>query len=162
MRLWRIATETRTFVADDLSVKAAAISPGRWNGPGQAVLYAAPTVALAMLETAAHINTLGLPLNRFLVAIDVPDAVWAQRQELPIDQLPIGWSAVPAGQTSVDVGAQWLLRQGSLVLCVPSVIVPEEPIALINPAHPMASQLTAHKVRPVTYGAVFRNPLSKK
>ena len=157
MRLWRIATETRTFVANDLSGKGAAISPGRWNGPGQAVVYAAPTVALAMLETAAHVNTLGLPINRFLVAIDVPDAVWAQRLDMAVDQLPLGWSAIPAGQTSADVGAQWLSRQSSLVLCVPSVIVPEESIALINPAHPMASQLTAHTVRPVTYRAVFRN-----
>lgn len=156
MRLWRIATETRLFAAQDLSGKGAAISPGRWNGLGQAMLYAAPSVALAMLETAAHINTLGLPLNRFLVAIDVPDALWAQRQDIAADQLPLGWAAIPAGLTSVDVGSQWLSRQSSLLLCVPSVIVPEEPIALINPAHPMVSQLTAHKLRPVTYGAVFR------
>ena len=156
MRLWRIATETRAFAAQDLSGQGAAISPGRWNGPGQAVIYAAPSVALAMLETAAHINTLGLPLNRFLVAIDVPDALWAQRQDIAADQLPIGWAAIPAGLTSVEVGAQWLSRQNSLLLCVPSVIVPEEPIALINPAHPMASQLSAHKVRPITYGSVFR------
>lgn len=156
MRLWRIATETRAFAAQDLSGKGAAISPGRWNGPGQAVVYAAPTVALAMLETAAHINTAGLPLNRFLVAIDMPDALWAQRQDIAADQLPPGWAAIPAGLTSVEVGSQWLSRQSSLLLCVPSVIVPEEPVTLINPAHPMASQLTAHKVRPVTYGTVFR------
>ena len=156
MRLWRIATETRAFAAQDLSGQGAAISPGRWNGPGQAVIYTAPSVALAMLETAAHINTLGLPLNRFLVAIDVPDALWAQRQDIAADQLPIGWAAIPAGLTSVEVGAQWLSRQNSLLLCLPSVIVPEEPIVLINPAHPMASQLSAHKVRPITYGSVFR------
>ena len=156
MRLWRIATETRTFAAHDLSGNGAAISPGRWNGPGQVVVYAAPTMALAMLETAAHINTLGLPLNRFLVAIDVPDALWAQRQEISVDQLPVGWSAIPAGQTSVEVGAQWLSRQSNLLLCVPSVIVPEESIALINPAHPSASQLKAFKLRPINYGAVFR------
>jgi RES domain-containing protein len=156
VRLWRIATETRIFTAQDLSGKGAAISPGRWNGPGQPVVYAAPTAALAMLETTAHIHSLGLPMNRFLVAIDVPDALWAQRQDIPVDQLPVGWSAIPAGLSSVEVGAQWLSRQSSLLLCVPSVIVPEESIALINPAHPMASQLTAMKVRPVTYGAVFR------
>ncbi len=109
-----------------------------------------------MPETAAHINTLGLPLNRFLVAIDVPDDLWAQRQDIAADQLPPGWAAIPAGLTSVEVGTQWLSRQSSLLLCVPSVIVPEEPIALINPAHPMAGQLSAYKVRPVTYGSVFR------
>lgn len=156
MRLWRIATETREFTALDLSGNGAAKSPGRWNGPGQPVIYAAPTVALAMLETAAHIQALGLPLNRFLVAIDLPDDLWAQRQQMTHEQLPVGWAAIPAGLTSVEVGSQWLARQSSLVLCVPSVIVPEELVALINPAHPLANKVAAAKVRPVTYGAVFR------
>lgn len=158
MRLWRIATETREFAAVDLSGKGAAKYPGRWNGPGQAVVYAAPTVALAMLETAAHVNAMGLPLNKFLVAIEVPDNLWAQRQEITADQLPVGWAAIPAGLTSVEVGAKWLTDKSSLVLCLPSVIVPEELVALINPAHPMADRLSAKKVRAVTYGAVFRAP----
>lgn len=157
MRLWRIATETREFAAHDLSGNGAAKNPGRWNGTGQPVVYAAPTVALAMLETAAHIHTLGLPLNRFLVAIDVPDDLWGQRLELSAAQLPVGWDAIPAGLTSVETGAQWLSRQTSLVLCVPSVIVPEEYVALINPAHPQAGQLAAVKIRSVSYGAIFRN-----
>lgn len=156
MRLWRIATETREFTALDLSGKGAAKSPGRWNGPGQAVIYAAPTVALAMLETAAHIHALGLPLNRFLVAIEIPDELWAQRQQMTAEELPVGWAAIPAGFTSVEIGSQWLARQSSLVLCVPSVIVPEELVALVNPAHPQANRVSAVKVRPVTYGAVFR------
>lgn len=142
MRLWRIATETREFAAIDLSGKGAAKNPGRWNGPGQPVVYASPTVALAMLETAAHINAMGLPLNRFLVALEIPDDLWAQRQQITAGEFP--------------VGAQWLSRQSSLVLCVPSVIVPEELVALINPAHPQANRATATKVRPVTYGSVFR------
>jgi RES domain-containing protein len=154
--LWRIATETREFTALDLSGKGAAKSPGRWNGPGQPVVYAAPTVALATLETAAHIHALGLPLNRFLVAIEIPDDVWAQRQQMTAGELPVGWAAIPAGFASVEIGSQWLTHQSSLVLCVPSVIVPEELVALINPAHPLAERLSAHMVRAVTYGAVFR------
>lgn len=150
MKLWRVATETREYAADDMSGRGAAKNPGRWNGPGQAVIYAAPTVALAMLETAAHINALGLPLNRFLVAIEIPDAVWALRQEIPADQLAPGWNAIPAGLTSVEIGSKWLVRQTSLVLCVPSVIVPEEFVALLNPAHPQAAVALATKARPVT------------
>ena len=53
------------------------MSPGRWNDEKQAVVYSAPTIAIAVLETAAHIDDAGLPLNRFLVEIDVPDDVWA-------------------------------------------------------------------------------------
>ncbi|MSQ70912.1 MAG: RES domain-containing protein [Betaproteobacteria bacterium] len=156
MRLWRIATETREFAAVDLSGKGAAKNPGRWNGRGQPVVYASPTVALAMLETAAHINAMGLPLNRFLVAIEIPDASWEQRQKMTAEELPVGWDAIPAGLTCTVVGAQWLSNQSSLVLCVPSVIVPEEWVALINPVHPLANLVSAAKVRPVTYGSVFR------
>lgn len=107
MRLWRIATETRTFVTNDLSGKGAAISPGRWNGLGQAVVYAAPTVALVMLEIAAHVNTLGLPINRFLVAIDVPDAVWAQRHDMAVDQLPLVKPVPTWAHSGCRVKAAW-------------------------------------------------------
>ena len=76
MRLWRIAADTRQYPANDISGAGAAKSPGRWNNTGEAVLYTAPTISLAVLETAAHINDAGLPLNRYLVQIDVPDEVW--------------------------------------------------------------------------------------
>ena len=75
MKLWRIAAETRKYAAHDLSGGGAAASPGRWNDDKQAVIYSAPTIAIAVLETAAHIDDAGLPLNRFLVEINVPDDV---------------------------------------------------------------------------------------
>ena len=80
--LWRIATETRDYKANDLSGGGAAKSPGRWNAPGQFVVYAAETLALAVLETTAHIDNAGLPLNRFVVQIQVPQALWEARAEL--------------------------------------------------------------------------------
>lgn len=65
MILWRIAADTRTYSADDLSGLGAAMYPGRWNEVKQAVLYSAPTIAIAVLETAAHVDDAGLPLDRF-------------------------------------------------------------------------------------------------
>ena len=94
MKLWRIAAETRSYPADSLSGGGAAVSPGRWNEQKQAVVYSAPTIAIAVLETAAHIDDAGLPLNRFLVEIDVPDEVWALHEEVKPAALP------PAGQGS--------------------------------------------------------------
>jgi len=52
MILWRIAADTRKYGADDLSGGGAAASPGRWNDEGQVALYTAPTIAIAVLETA--------------------------------------------------------------------------------------------------------------
>jgi RES domain-containing protein len=154
--LWRIAAETRDYSADDLSGLGAATYPGRWNGRQEAVVYAAPNLALAVLETAAHIDDAGLPLNRFVVRIDVPEALWAARQVLTLSALAPGWAAIPAGHSSVRVGSNWLAAKSSLILLVPSVIVPEEAIALINPAHPAASRLKATTVRAFDYRRLFR------
>lgn len=125
MILWRIAAETRQYKAGDVSGGGAARSPGRWNELGQAVLYTAPTIAIAVLETAAHIDDSGLPLNRYLVRLDVPAAVWRRRQALDASTLPPTWNAIPAGATSAQIGADWLRSLRSAILMVPSVIVPE-------------------------------------
>ncbi|HTH77378.1 MAG TPA: RES family NAD+ phosphorylase [Ramlibacter sp.] len=156
MILWRIAAETRQYKANDLSGGGAARSPGRWNEAGQAVLYAAPTIAIAVLETAAHIDDGGFPLNRYLVRIDVPTAVWKKRRELDVAGLPLTWDAIPAGATSAQIGAAWIKSRGSAVLIVPSVIVPEEQAALVNPAHPDIAKISATVLRPFEYNKLFR------
>jgi RES domain-containing protein len=156
VKLWRIAAETRSHAADDLSGAGAAAHPGRWNDHGEPVLYAAATLSLAVLETAAHIEAAGLPLNRFLVQLDVPDAVWAQREELDVAGLAPAWSAIPAGKASVGIGSEWLRSLRSPMLLVPSVIVPEEQAVLVNPAHPACKRISARVVRPFEYHRLFR------
>ena len=136
--LWRIATDAREYEATDLSGKGAESSGGRWNRPGQPVVYTASTASLACLETVVHLNAASLPLNRFLVRIDVPDAVWQARQTWRLEDLPVGWSAVPEGKVSLDLGDKWLHTRESALLVVPSVVVPEEFNVLINPLHPSA------------------------
>jgi len=156
VNLWRIAAETRAYRADDLSGTGAAAHPGRWNDFGEPVVYCAPTIATAVLETAAHIDDGGLPLNRFIVQIDIPDDAWNRRESLSADRLPETWAAIPAGQASVKVGSRWLSARRSLLLLVPSVIVPEEPVALLNPRHPDAATVVARIVRPFEYNRLFR------
>ncbi len=157
MKLWRIAAETRKYLAIDLSGGGAANSPGRWNDDKEPVVYSAPTIAMAVLETAAHVDDSGLPLNRYLVDIDVPDDVWAQREEIDIAKLPLTWAAIPAGRASVKVGSNWLSSLKSPILMVPSVIVPEEWVSLINPKHSEASRITAKVVRLFEYNRLFRS-----
>ena len=157
MKLWRIAAETRKYPATDLSGGGAASSPGRWNNDKEPVVYSAPAIAMAVLETAAHVDDSGLPLNRYLVEIDVPDDVWAKREEIDIAKLPPTWAAIPAGRASVKVGSNWLSSLTSPILMVPSVIVPEEWVSLINPKHSEASRITAKLVRLFEYNRLFRS-----
>lgn len=149
--LWRIATHTREFRADDLQGKGAELTGGRWNRPGRPVVYTATSVALACLETVVHLRAHALPLNRFLVRIDVPDALWADRQVFEAGALPAGWNAVPEGKVSLDLGDTWLKAARTAMLVVPSAIVPEEQNVLLNPRHPQAGSVTATLLRPWVY-----------
>ncbi len=154
--LWRIAAETRAYKADDLSGAGAAKHPGRWNEEGDAVLYASTTRALAVLETVAHINDAGLPLNRFLLRIDVPKATWEKRQILNPATINPAWRAIPAGRASSRLGHDWYVSNKSALLQVPSVIVEEESNMLINPKHPGAAGMTATIIRLFEYNRLFR------
>ena len=156
MNVWRIAAETRAYAAHDLSGGGAAARPGRWNDERQPLVYAATHIALAVLETAAHMDDAGLPLNRFLVRIKVPDEVWAAREEFDAASLPASWAAIPAGRASVRTGSRWIASLRCAIALVPSVIVPEEQVALINPAHSDARKLRASVVRPFDYNRLFR------
>ena len=157
MRLWRIAADTRKYPADDLSGGGSVKNPGRWNDAGEPVVYAAPAISLAVLETAAHIDDGGLPLNRYLLELDVPDEVWASREELIVATLPVTWSAIPAGHASVKIGSTWLASLRSPILLVPSVVVPEGRASLINPVHPACKRITARIVRLFEYNRLFRS-----
>ena len=147
MRVWRIATDTPDYVADDLGGTGARLTGGRWNRPGNALLYCAGNPSLACLETIVHLGAGGLPLNRYLVAIDLADRHWAAREEHRAEDLPVGWDALPPGKVSLDFGDRWLAEKRSLVLAVPSAIVPEDRVVLINPLHPEAASVKATKLR---------------
>jgi len=150
---WRIGSDTRDYQSDDLSGAGAAATGGRWNSAGQSCVYAASSRALAALETLVHMPPEALPLNRYLVAIEIPDAVWNARLQSTSAALSVGWDAQPPGQVSVDFGDRWLLSRASAILLVPSVVVPEEANVLINPAHPDATHIRALKDRRWLYDA---------
>ena len=157
MKLWRIAAETRKYPATDLSGNAAAAHPGRWNEEQQPVVYTASSLALAVLETASHIDDAGLPLNRFVIELAVPDNVWALHQALHPQDLSPSWASIPAGRASIEAGCAWLRSNQSPILRVPSVIVPEEYAALINPRHPASSKIKSKVVRVFEYNKLFRS-----
>lgn len=156
MKLWRIATDTEDYTADDLSGKGAEMTGGRWNRVGTPLVYTADSRALACLEVFVHLNAgRKLPLNRYLVEVELPDAAWRGRTRfVPEDH--VGWDAEPKGKVSIDWGTDWARGGSSLLAEVPSVIVPEESIVLINPLHPNAASMTCTKIRKWTFDQRIR------
>lgn len=145
--LWLIATDTASYQADDLSGAGAKATGGRWNEPGISLVYTSETRALACLETVVHLNAGGLPFNRYLVEITIPDDVWASAQVETPSGLGVGWDAEPAGQVSIQFGTTWVRSGRAALLVVPSVIVQEECNVLINPAHADSARIAAVKRR---------------
>lgn len=147
--LYRLASETPNYAADDLSGAGAAQTGGRWNAVGSPVVYCAHSRALAYLETLVHLLpalAAGIPppKNRCMIEIDVPNSVWSNRHVAKKDsKFPGGWNVLPVGKGSVDYGTAWLAAKTSALLVVPSIIVPEEENVLINPLHPDAKSTSA-------------------
>ena len=102
-----------------------------------------------------HLAVGDLPLNRYLVYVEVPDELWSAAIIFnPRDH--VGWDAIPAGMVSLDAGDSWAKAMTSALMLAPSVIVPEEVNILINPAHRGTGQIRANKVRRWTYDARLR------
>jgi len=151
IEIWRIAPDTPEYEAHDLSGKGAGKTGGRWNHKGTAMVYASASRSLACLETVVHLSGgTPLPLNRYLVQLLVPMAVWNARTTFK-PRAHVGWDAEPAGKVSIDWGTAWAKAKATLVAQVPSVIVPEEHNILLNPQHPDAGKVKATKVRKWTY-----------
>ena len=156
MFVWRIAADTPTYQADDMTGAGAKDTGGRWNSKGNAMVYASESRALACLETVVHFGAGSLPLNRYLVQINISDNIWKGREILDVKSAPVGWDALPEGMASLQFGDKWLTSARTAVLLVPSIISPEEHNILINPAHPAATSIRATKIRKWVYDARLR------
>ena len=123
---------------------------------GGVVCWTASTSrALACLETLVHLGAAGLPLNRYLVEIRVPESDWSSRTIFE-PKRHVGWDAEPPGLVSLEWGNDWSSTGSSLLAQVPSVVVPEEANVLINSRHPHARAVRARKLRRWSYDARLR------
>lgn len=151
VNLWRIAKHTPEFRATDLSGGGAKSTGGRWNSKGTAVVYASTTIALATLESLAHLGGNIAIRNAFLIQITVPAALWKKREIVEAEDLPPTWLAEPPGSTTIEFGDEWLAGMSAALLMVPSVIIPEEYNILINPAHADAARISCWEFRQHIY-----------
>jgi RES domain-containing protein len=143
----------------DLTGAAAKAVGGRWNHVGTPMVYAASTIALAALETIVHLGAVAAPLNRYVIALDIPDAFFRRRQVVSPPP-PDAWDAIPPSYKSKDFGSAWVRAAGSLLLDVPSVIVPQERNVLLNPLHPGIERVVARNLGRFLYDDRLRPPRS--
>ena len=106
---------------------------GRWNGPGVAMVYTAGSASLAILEMLVH-----LPAHELLKRYVLFDVTFDDSLVTAIHPatLPRVWRRSPPPIAVQHIGDKWIAGGRSVILRVPSVVVPTESNYLLNPAHP--------------------------
>lgn len=132
MELFRIA---QAKYADDLSGNGARLYGGRWNSEGLFAVYTSLSRSLALLETLAHTPTKMMDAKEYiLITLSLPDTLKPERIE--VGDLPAVWDAPDTRPVTKKIGDKFLRSKNSLLMAVPSVLVPEETNYVINPLHP--------------------------
>jgi len=128
---WRITSEKYADTA--FSGEGAKKYGGRFNSVGTLVVYTSESISLATLELLAKAGRRQRLSGRVVLSV-----TFEESQVIVYDNedLPEGWDARPYGPSSQQATGEWIRSEKSLVLKVPSVVVPEEHNYLINPEHP--------------------------
>ena len=141
---WRITPAQYKDTA--FSGEGAKAYGGRFNRVGTPTVYTSESLALATLELLTKINSRSRAADRVCLPVRFDEAQVLVRKK---DDLPEGWDARPYGLASQEIGDAWVRSQASLVLRVPSIVVPRECNYLINPRHPDASDLEVGEPEPL-------------
>lgn len=127
---WRIVK--RKLSGDAFSGEGARLYGGRWNSPGVRMVYTAESRSLAALEVLVHLESPDLLSNYVLfeVSFDVSLVTTTEESKLPAD-----WQAEPPPRALLEIGDAWATARASAVLRVPSAIIADEGLFLLNPLH---------------------------
>ncbi|MBU1221034.1 RES family NAD+ phosphorylase [Myxococcota bacterium] len=153
MKVYRIA---KNQYIHDLSGEGARLYGGRWNRPGQRVLYTAQSRALAALECLVHLPLHFLPPDMSIAEIELPSG--AVLQSVNPAELAGDWNTFPPPGFLADITGKWLSDGANLGLIVPSAVVSGESNCLINPAHPQFELIKITEIAPFNFDSrLLRN-----
>ncbi len=143
---WRIVPPKR--VADAFSGEGARWFGGRWNSVGVPMVYTAESKALAALEILVHVDS-GELLEEFLCIPVTFDK--RLMRSLSFDDLPEDWRTNPPPPSTQQLGDRWARAKASILLEVPSILIPGESNYLINPAHPNIGKMKTGAPQPFEF-----------
>jgi RES domain-containing protein len=131
--LWRISNYAT------LDGTGGLYASGRWHTKGHPVVYCTLNPSTALLETLVHmeIDSEDRPERFQVLKIEGPKTL--SQETVTVATFPENW---PEDITSTQgIGDLWLSEGRSLLLKVPSVLVPETWNILVNPLHSEARLL---------------------
>lgn len=140
---WRIVKSALAATAFD--GEGARLHGGRWNSPGSAVVYTAQSESLAAMELLVQLQASQLLLSYSSIPVDFDNALV---EVVDSAALPANWRESPTPSALQQIGDLWVAQQRSVVLQVPSAVVPSELNFLFNPTHPDFTQVTVGQRKP--------------
>lgn len=146
---WRITKNRYMEVA--FTGEGAEESGGRWNSEGTRIVYASSSISLAILEILVNLRDEQILSTYVVIPFRFDDSLM---ESLDVKSLPEDWASLPSSPSAKSVGDDWVESKTSLILEVPSVVVPSEINYLINPSHPNYDQ--------ITYGDPIPLPLDER
>ena len=139
IRVWRI-TRAKHAAFDGHGARR---HGGRWNRAGTPVVYTSASLALAALELFVNLERPNPPGDLVAISADIPETLTISR--VPPAELPPSWRSYPPPEALADLGTRWARELKSLVLAVPSAVIPQELNYLLNPLHSDFKRIRAGK-----------------
>jgi len=136
MMLWRVSRHR------DLTGAGGLRAPGRWHWSGLRVVYLADSSAGALLEACVHTSANDVPPQYTLLAIAAAEGI--STETVDSNTLPPNW--IDSLELTREIGSAWLHSQRSVLLRVPSALVPAAFNYLLNPLHADAGRLRIESV----------------
>lgn len=110
---------------------------GRWHTRGRPIVYCSEHPAGALTEMLVHLDREEMPDTFRLLRIGVGKSIALQR--IDETELPANWRADVT--ITRALGDAWLASRTSLLLDVPSALVPFSRNILVNPKHAAISEV---------------------
>jgi len=129
MEVYRIAKEA---FSKKLSASGRA---NRWNLDDQFMIYTGSSRSLSSLELIVHENSVSPVFKYKVMIISIADEEDLFTRFLQAD-LPKDWRSMITYPQLQQLGSDWYTSSKSLVLKVPSAIIPKEYNYIINVNHP--------------------------
>lgn len=117
---------------------------GRWNPQGIPVAYLAESRALAALEIIVHFGRDVVLAPWSVIDVEVPEL---SCDSISPGRLPAGWNDPVSMGVSRKFGEEWVRRGARVGIMLPSAIIPEERIVMLNVNHPEFEKLVVSKPR---------------
>jgi RES domain-containing protein len=144
LKAWRII-KTK-YLDEAFSGEGARLYGGRWNSQGRGVVYTAQHASLAVLEILVHLESTSPLFGYVLIQVEFDPGLL---EILDIETLPDQWRVDPPPAELQSIGDEWFEQRRSVVLRVPSAVLPIENVYLLNPEHPDFDQITLHDPLPL-------------